>query len=83
MITKERFEKNIKSYNLTEFQRKWIEDRMEKPDFKEWVWTIGGGMRPQGPIVMPFYTKDGVLHAVRLGKTRVLIEVNSSQLEKN
>lgn len=77
MVRKDEFEKNIPQYNLTAWQRKWCEERNAKPDFKQWVWTVGKWSRPPGTVTMPYYTNDGILHVVVLGKDKVEMEIHS------
>ncbi|AKO61616.1 hypothetical protein [Stenotrophomonas phage IME-SM1] len=64
----------IKNLNLTPFQEKWAQERSDQPDFDSFVHTEGAD-RDQGVVVVPYYTKDGKLHAARLGKSRLIREV--------
>lgn len=67
-------------FNLTPFQTQWVKDTEKKEGFSSWVGIEINPLeaeRKQGPIVIPYYTTDGKLHAARLGTKRVLHEVTA------
>lgn len=65
-------------YNLTPFQARFVAELEAHPGFGRWVGVSvpdDQEPRPQGPLVMPWYDASGRLHAVRVGRGRVLHEV--------
>lgn len=67
-------------YNLSVFQVEYSGKVSRSPDFDKFVQCENpniDGVRRKGPIVIVWYTKDGTLHAVRVGLTKILKEVKA------
>jgi hypothetical protein len=79
---REEDQRKLEMYNMTTFQMKWCQEKAQEDDFDFWVHTRGSKKRGQGTLVMPWYTKDGRFHAVRLGMTEVIGEAHSSATGK-
>jgi hypothetical protein len=68
---------------LTDFQRAWMIELVNKPEFSDFV-VVDGDFRatfdrsgPQRPITVLWYDTTGTLHSTRLGQLKVLRQVSA------